>query len=205
MSLVTAKRPEIVVRKSFSFVVVVQLIAAVGAWLCHDFAARIRPDVFPEPWPILPYCVLFVASVQLATAFHESGHVIVGRRFGWSCARICLGSRVAVLLIEEDDTDKTYRQQLAVSAAGPAGTLTCGILLGAAALLSGAGAGASPFLVVAGVSVMEGVLQLVVPTPNSDATNIWRCLRAMSQGRGRGPYGHDRYEDIAEARGGRCL
>ena len=199
MSLVTAKRPELVIRKSFAFVVLAQLIAAVGAWLCHDFFSRIRPEVVPVPWPLLPYCVLFVASVQLATAFHESGHVIVGRRFGWSCARICLGSRVAVLLIEENDTDKTYRQQLAVSAAGPVGTLICGIVLGAAALL--AGAGASPFLVVAVVSVIEGVLQLVVPTPKSDATNIWRCLWAMSQGRGREPYGHDRYEDIAEARG----
>lgn len=183
MSLVTATRPELVVRKSYAFVVLAQLIAAVGAWLCHDFASRIRPDVVPEPWPVLPYCVLFVASVQLATAFHESGHVIVGRRFGWSWAQICLGSRVAVLLVEDDDTAKTYRQQLAVSAAGPAGTLTCGIVLGMAALLSGAGA--SPFLVVAVVSVIEGVLQLVVPTPNSDATSIWRCLCAMSQGRGR--------------------
>lgn len=185
----SASRTRVVVRGSFALIVLGQVLVAACGWFFHEVLSRLRPGEVLAPWPFLPYCAAFVAAMLLATAVHEGGHVVVGRRFGWRLARISVALRVGVLLVD-DDNEKTYREQLAVSAAGPIGTLIYGLALGGMALLCGAGA--APFFVVAGVSILEGAGQLVIPTPNGDANKLWKCLWAVSRGRGREPYSDHR-------------
>jgi len=92
-----ASRTRVVVRGSFALIVLGQVLVAACGWFFHEVLSRLRPSEVLAPWPFLPYCAAFVAAMLLATAVHEGGHVVVGRRFGWRLARISVALRVGVL------------------------------------------------------------------------------------------------------------
>lgn len=130
-----------------------------------------------DPPAPLAYVLVFTGLYLVVGLVHELGHVVAGWALGLRWKELRVGLGLGVML-----TDRSNGEQIVISLAGPAVHL-----LGSTALIMASGMGpdlADPVSMVGWLTLIEAVVNVVIPHPRLDGGRAllatWRCLRGRS-------------------------